>query len=514
MSQPAVIRRLRRRLPCLLALSIFSGASSTAAESLDLPLMLEKGKIFEELFEYRPEYQVNLPTFDQGNRPYIRSRGTSIHDTAFVQTLRDGEWVKYDFLETVRQAYPNFESFDRGGGWLSPRVVFDNQDRAYTLLRLHLNDEPGQREILLSSTDHGRSWAVTEILQTTEKHPDGVVSETRAGFNRIEGPPFLILSRPLGEHPDRWATYHELSVTQPHWEADQVIIPEPVVVTGDLLSIGQHSGNSSFSVTRGRKTHFVWIGINPEPEEDATLTWAATFDHRTNTVGDKVLLGKTSPRNDTHNRPGIVMDSSGYLHVVLGSHGREFLYTRSLKRNEIYSGWTEPRPILFTGHLDHRIPEEGERGAQTYVSLGIDSKDTLHLVFRQARRNVDELFDFAGADVNAQNSYMTLSYQRKKKGEEWEDARILVVPEVFLYAIYQQSIEIDRQDRIFLSLVYVDRDIRDRFGDDRFQKPMLMMSDDGGDNWRLVETRDFEEGVLPRETESAPPRVRNVRMRR
>ncbi len=461
--------------------TVFAGA--VVGEPLDppppgevtFPLRLEIDREPSDLFGYNPDHTQNIPAFDSRNRPYIRSRGTDMDETAFIHTLENGEWVELDFLDAVRQAYPGFSRTVRGAGWITERLAFDRDDRAYMYLKIQLTN--GQiRNLLLFSEDYCRTWAVREM-----NNGGDFAMEFNSGHNELDGAPFFLLSRnQVAQHPSNWAAYHAFYVLQPTIGIQGPIIPPLQFINNELLSIGQHSGGSNFSATRNGKTHFFWI--EPTLEDlPGTPTYAAVYDHATRTVGPKTLVAYAPPVNNSHNRPGVVMDSEGYLHLVTGSHhGQNFYYLRSLEPENVYGGWTDPEPVWGSGW---RATNGEDRGGQTYVSLICDPDDTLHLVFRQWR-NPDEFFPTG-------SYYAGLSHQRKPKGGDWTEPKLLVAPERERYAIYYQKLAVDRLGRLFVSFSHFNWSM-DEAPEHRYQRRMVILSDDGGDTWRLAETEDFD----------------------
>lgn len=449
------------------------------------PFALEPDTELIELFGYAPDYTQNVPSFDVNNSVYIRSRGVDIHETSFFHVLEDGAWHERDFLDAVRDAYPDFERFHQGAGRFAERLVFDSENRAYSILNIRLTGG-SHRNILLFSEDEGRSWEVHHLSN------GGIFAmEHFVGHNEIHGPPFLLLSRrKADEHPDPWADYHEFYFVQPRIEDGRLVVPSYTEnhINNNLISLGQHSGGSSCSVTRNGKTHFVWIEVT-EDEVFGTPTYVATYNHATGHVGPHHLLFYAPPRNNSHNRPGIVIDSEGYLHVVTGAHhGESFYYTRSLLPDDAYSGWTEPEPVWNTGWT--AVSGE-ERGGQTYVALVCDEDDTLHLVFRHWR-NSDVFFNPAPSTY-----YAALSYQRKPKGGQWSSPEPLVLPERGNYSIYYHKLAIDHQSRLFLSLSYFDWVLYENRTDpnEAYWRRMVLVSHDRGGTWSLAETADFPEPV-------------------
>lgn len=463
----------------LIALVGVSIAAAKAPRDLVFPLRYEVGREPAESFGYEPAYTQNVPSFDSRNRPYIRSRGVDTDATAFIHTREDGRWIELDFIKAVRAVYPNYRRTIRGAGQLTERIAFDAQDRAYMFLKIQLEDDR-YRNLLMMSDDSCRTWQIAEINRGGEWAMDYNTSP-----RPLEGPPFLIGSiNRVARHPNRWASYHRFHVALPELDEGKLKVPGTQHVHDELLSIGQHSGGSSFVATRDGKTHFFWIEPTLE-NMPGTPTYAATYDHGTRTFGPKVLVAHAPPLNNSHNRPGVVMDSTGYLHLVTGSHhGQNFYHTRSLVPGDVHAGWTDPEPVWGSGWI---ATNGEEHGGQTYVSLVIDAADTLHLAFR-LWREPDEHFPDA-------EYYAALAYQRKPRGGDWTKPRLLMVAERDLYSIYYQKLAIDRIGRLFLSFSHFNWRM-DRAPEVRYQKRMVVLSDDGGDSWRLAASEDFD-AVLP-----------------
>ncbi len=192
-------------------------------------------------------------------------------------------------------------------------------------------------------------------------------------------------------------------------------------------------------------------------------TFVATYDRASRTLSTPALIGYGPPANDVHNTPCITMDSRGYLHVLIGTHGRTFKYARSLEPNTAAAGWTEAEDV-------------GPGLRQTYVGLVCGPDDTLHCVFRLWRD--DGVYFPAG-------HYATLAYMRKPPGESWSDARLLVIAAFADYSIFYHRLTIDRRGRLFLSYDYWSTYWFYR-NDRRADRRAMMMSPDAGDSWRLV----------------------------
>ncbi len=446
------------------------------AAPTETPLILKPDTTLADLFGYEPEYTVNVPSFDSQNRPYIRSRGIDLDETAFIHTLENGRWIERPFLPAIRRAYPTFKRTFRAGGWWDPRIVFDDNDRLYTKVVIELEDGT-HRNLLLHSADFGKSFEITEI-------PAGAsIAEHRSGHNDTSRPPFLMIAEHLKNHRSTYASYNRLSVTQPKWENGKLVIPDPVPVGENTVGETEtHSGDTTLAVTRDGKTHFVWAGVTDRSEPAGTPFHIATYNHATGEVSRPLLLAMNPPANNAHNVPGIVMDSDGYLHVVTGTHGLSFYYLRSLQPNDPTKGWTEPLPVLA------RSPD-GTRAGQTYAGLVCDQNDTLHLVFRHWQIGPER---YPHMDPKAGKHFGALSYMRRPKNQPWSDPKTLLVPARAEYSIYYHRLSLDRKNRLYIAPTYYDRILLNRSTQNRFHNRMLLVSPNQGQTFHLAETKDFQ----------------------
>jgi len=289
-------------------------------------------------------------------------------------------------------------------------------------------------------------------------------------------------------HAAKFCSWNVLTLIFPKKTADGLELSKPFEITQDCFGYSMHSGGATFITTANGKSHLVW---GEAVSENTTLkgvpTYAATYDHATGQMGEKVLMAYAPPVNDVHNAPGIVRDSEGYLHVITGAHGANFYYLRSKKPDDAYGGWTEPQPTLTTGWIE----DDGkERGRQTYLAFVRDSQDTLHIAFRQWRKNKDR---HLGGKY-----FASLSYQRKPKDKPWEDARSLVAAPVSGYGIYYHKLAIDRRDNLYLSYSYFTHQVepyKTMLAGKQYTFRSMLYSPDRGTTWDLALTEDFKAGM-------------------
>jgi hypothetical protein len=433
----------------------------------------------EALFGYNPWYTRNEVTFDKYNRPYIRYRTDDLDETGFIHTLRNNRWVELDFTATIKANFPSFQSFVKGGGWDGAAVVFDADDDLYTLVRIRLNDGK-QVNLLLYSSDYGDTFKCYQL-------PSGVTSiEQRSGHSTLNRPPLIGLYSVRQDHPAEYASYNFFHVLQPVKDGDELILSTPVLVTMDALPPSQHSGGASFAASSLDKAFITWAeATDPQIAYAGAPTYVATYDIQAGKIVDKTLLTYASPVNDSHNTPGIVMDSKGYLHVISGAHGANFYYAQSLAPYNT-AEWTKPIAVLETGFAGSI--GGSERGRQTYLSFLADADDTLHIACRQWRQNKEVYFDGS--------LYGALSYQQKPAGQPWGDAQVLIVPPTTTYSIFYHKMSLDREGRLYLSYNF-----RTNVGGYNFETPVyqyraVITSADLGKTWQLATSQDFANGIF------------------
>ena len=458
------------------------------------PLIIRpEGGLFSQ-FGYAPPFARNLPTFDSAGRPYIRSRSGDPDYTGFVQTLRDGRWKRLDMLRALRAAYPDFAGTLGAGGGPTARIVFDTEDRAYTLVTVRL-ESGGLRNVMLWSTDSCASWRVVEL-------PAGdITCEAWVGHNVIEGPPLLLVCRvdPV-VNPDTGKLQRTLYLSRPYLSGDGITVPALTQISNRALGLGEGATTASAVVTHGDLSWIVWVDSTPRPSQGSPV-YVATYDRRTGALGGRVLLAWSQGGNDGHAQPGIVIDSKGYLHVIAGAHGRPFQYRQSLVPYTAYEGWSQLESVGTTGYAPRRgaLVEEGR---MTYLAFVCDQQDRLHIAYRQWRRNTDTWFNGG--------LYGALSYQRHDAELGWTAPRPLVVPPYGDYSIFAHALSLDHRGRLYLSASCTAgsegstrKAAMERWqqsGREGPQPPLylrrlVLVSVDGGDNWRLVTTDDMTPGA-------------------
>jgi hypothetical protein len=435
--------------------SLTASTERAEAKPLTTPLELEPYRHENAKFGYRADYPTSWEKYtDLDNRPSVRVPGG-------IETLREGEWRRTDFAETVESDTAAFEGTPFELDRSNTKIAFDADNDIYLVGRT------ANRAALLHSSDGGRSFTAYDLGRR-----GSFDIEQFSGHNVPDRPPTLLRSVETGRDPDNhWRRFFDLEVIPVQKENGRLSVGDPVLLADTSIGVSGHSGVPSAVVSRDGIAHVIW-GETTDPEEDApgVPAYVQSYDReRQELLGSPELIGYGKPANDIHNRSSITMDSEGYLHALAGTHGEPFQYARSKSPNTAHEGWTEAEPV-------------GEGLHQTYIGLVCDDADTLHLAYRLW------IYDDYPIDHHA-----VLAYQRKPAGESWTEPRQLVVSPFGGYSVFYHRLTIDRQDRLHLSYDYWSsfRFYRHDYPATAGHHRTTMMSSDGGDTWELLRTRDF-----------------------
>jgi hypothetical protein len=459
------------------------------------PIVIAAGAGLSAQFGYAPPFTRNVPAFDSSGDPYIRSRSADPDYTGFVNTWRDGAWRRLDFTAALRAAHPDYAGTEGGGGGPEAGIVFDTQDRAYTVVTIRLRND-GVQNVLLWSTDRCRTWRAVDL-------PDGeIVPESWTGHNDLDGPPPILVGRVAAViSSDTGKLTRELWVTRPVISGDTVVVPPLSAVSTRSLGLGDGATTASPLATHGDVTWIVYAETTPRLGQGSPV-YVVSYDRRTGALGPRVLLAWSQPGNDGHAQPGIVLDSHGYLHVIAGAHGRPFQYRRSLMPLTSSDGWSQLEDVCTTGYRDR--PTGPEEGLQTYLAFVCDAQDRLDIVYRQWRKNSETAFNG--------RMYGALSYQRRDPFTGWTQPRVVLVPPYGEYSIFTQALALDHTGRLFISASCMagDEGSTRKMAVERWQQSgrdgpqpplylrrMVLVSSDGGDSWRFADTADLIAGTAP-----------------
>lgn len=464
----------------------------------DKPIRYEPYFLAERaLFGYWPRFQPGPVSFAPDGTAHIQ------YGTTLLQTRRpDGTWSVRDIAEDVLLPYARdtlgFDELqvNNTGQANETAIRFDSDGDAYMLAFVSdpTKNWRSRTGLLLHSRDNLATWTLYQLPWYMARF------EKFVGHNPDcrQRPPVLLLSQ-----------YHaptRIFITIPEKQTDGTLrIPKPVKIADDALPFIPHSGEANQAVTHGNQVFLVYgrMTVLPGQEvDDGVPAFARTYNIDTGTLSEPVLIGFGGKNaKDNHNWPTIAPDSRGILHVVINGHHNPFRYTHSVRPWDI-SKWAPTVDVA-----------EGV----TYAGLVCDDKDTLYSVSRMSHPGYR----------------FRLALHRKKPGQPWADARPLVVPFKPYYKNWMHKLAIDpATHRLFLfywaqsgnnSLfrdefrAYVDiwphrekpflsgkegprlpvgtgrtPDVRQyEFYRSPPSEPVILVSDDRGETWRLAVSTDF-----------------------
>jgi hypothetical protein len=418
-----------------------------AAAPLTIPLVLRPYMHENAQFGYLPDYPLtNQPYFDLENRPVIVSESGVLID-------KNGMWTEITTASTEDGVAAPFQP-------QSTKVGFGANNEYYLLATQE------DQSVLLHSRDQGEHFVAYPIPGRGR-----LAIEQFSGHNIPPGPPPLVRVTLTEKDPEVfWRRVNDFDLFLPSKnDAGTIEIGEPVNVSRLCIGFSSHSGIPSSIVSRGEKVHVVWAeATDPDKEVPGVPTFVATYDRTTKTLSEPALVGYGPPANDVHNTPSITMDSEGYLHVLIGTHGRTFRYARSLVANDASNGFSEAEDL-------------GPGLRQTYIGLVCDKEDTLHAVFRLWQSD---------AKYFPASLYASLAYMRKERDNPWSEPQPLVVAPFSEYSVYYHRLTIDRAGNPYLSYDYWSTFWFYR-NDHRGDRRALMMSPDRGASWKLADQLDM-----------------------
>lgn len=245
----------------------------------------------------------------------------------------------------------------------------------------------------------------------------------------------------------------------------------------------------------------------PVSSRNGVPTFLTVYDRKTGRKSAPVYLGSAGSALDGHNWGAISFDPQGRLEVIVNGHHNPPLYTRS---KQPYSAEAF-EPVRFLQ------PEQGQERC-SYGSLNCGTDGTL--------------YSFHRSTTGLYNNRLVMF--RKKPGKEWESARTIVAPSKMLYHSWMHKVAINpHNNALYLTYFAVPPQSfwpPDYFETMRFHypeleetipysasagqlemkpvrhwesweaggmvqlrggEPVILVSRDGGDSWRLARTGDF-----------------------
>ncbi len=410
------------------------------------PLLLTPYNHENQQYAYAPDYPtIQQPYFDLDNRPFVLTKD--------VMSLHDGKWCHGRFIvPNVKEPTINLQTFN------STKIAFDKDNWVYVVVSYN------RGQYLAYSNDNGLTFKLAKLPIY-----GSIDIEAFTGHNMPPGPPPIIVNKRRDTGPRTrqtfWRSENDMYLVIPVKKDGEITFLPPIHVTKLSIGISLHSGIPCTIVSFQNRTHIIWAEAT-DPNDKSIVgvpTFVATYDYETGKLSSPALIGFGPPANDVHNTPCITLDSKGYLHALVGTHGNTFKYARSLKPNTAEEGWTPAADV-------------GEKLGQTYIGLVCDKQDVLHTAFR-LWGSKHPIFPIG--------SFAQLAQQQKPAMQnEWSEPEILLYPSFTDYSVFYHRLCIDRKGTLYLSYIYWSTYWFYR--NEQISSRALIKSKDGGKTWSFV----------------------------
>ena len=367
---------------------------------------------------------------------------------AYIQRLtKDGKWVTL----SINQLSNEF-GFDQ-----SPTRVYSNTYRLVEQVYFQNNGD------VFLKAEHGVLHYRADLNKWNGYPKAYTFSYLLVGNG--EKPPLLIrknwpdldayyISQLVGSGDLQWKEYSiDLQL-----KLDLMEEGHPVSWVGNTLHIAAMSADKEVMNREEYNSAQFYVRFNLETEETDTMF-----------MGWSGSQSQSDP--DTHNFPVAVVDSKGYLHYLSGAHAHHFWHRRSLKPvtdpswSNSNNAWEmgisandkfTPGPELPMARFPADSPLQPNvnyigktDGWYTFIQYRIDSKDVIHLT------TIDHSKDGTNRSYPG---FMRLTYVRGTPTGDgdyrWVDRGGLVTPNWDRFSNYWHKIDMDRNDRLYVSYSY------------------------------------------------------------
>ena len=337
-------------------------------------------------------YHFSSVSFDSQNRPY----GMNVHEEyGVISTLRNGLWVKKNYLDDIQAAYPG-DTITYGhkkNGHHPTRIVITSNDCLYATMDYAVNGS-WKWAILYSDDLESDSFDVIEFPGVAY-----LVLEEFTGHNLKNGETPAIMSMKygaglgeLGWTPPSvsWtiSCVHKLTIHLPYVNNDGSLSFNDFFMGDKLGAPTIHSGGCAIMATKGNKTYVAYSGFDEvraaQGHTDNINRGYIAELIRPNDVNGVVtmktkFMGVQSvyDRIDSHSQGSVVFDSQNRLHYMPGNHADWDYYTRSI--NAVTDSSFD---ITNDSEWMAKIYTTND-GDYSYDTPVIDSNDKIHFTYRQ-----------------------------------------------------------------------------------------------------------------------------------
>ncbi len=230
---------------------------------------------------------------------------------------------------------------------------------------------------------------------------------------------------------------------------------QPILLSTEGSDRGTAYAMSNKIVRLENKLFVGWLDA-PETSGQKARIMLGVCDPETGRLLHNLELGQAE---DNHCGPAIARDSTGRMHIVIGSHGQHhdrgggtFFYRWS-DTPEDPESWSEPKKL---------------GPADSYPALSIDADNTLHLVNRECGLTPDERWQ--------------LWYRRKPEGKPWEAPRGLVISPTRGYCHFGHSLNLGPSGALHLLFNFHHGPTGKNYDCETYAVAYLR-SNDGGTTW-------------------------------
>lgn len=358
---------------------------------------------------YFPKYVPGMISFDTNGKAYIRA------DSTHIQYKNDeGKWEVVDLEDVVRPYVGQiYDTRVWESGASEENVIrFDKQGWAYVLIGAAGED------FLFYSSDGMKTWNGVKLYETVKSLLGSeckAVMFTSARFEHIDGgntaaaekPPVILLHQ--GENCEAYGGYMLIPTKNDRGTLDFSAFR----YAQSCISPAYHTGDGNSVVTSGNYAYIVYgdpndttteVGLNGDLSYEAN---GATYKYKygvptyivkydmVNKTSERKFLGYAGAKSetldsdylthDTHNWPGIAIDTDGYIHVIMNGHHHPVCYTKSKKAYDITS-WEDVSQIGNANIVTSASTKDATKLSHSYGTIMVDKNDNVYVMTRDASR--------------------------------------------------------------------------------------------------------------------------------
>lgn len=422
-----------------------------------LPIELQLYSHDQFQFAYEPQYPRETQFyFDADNRPWTVTREG-------IKVLLNGEWKTVQ-LPGGNRATDNYP----GARFGNPASTIGTDKNGFVYAIVNRDKTP----YLLRASSKNLNAQIAPL-------PVGgnYMMETYMGGKVSDYPP-VVLRYVINSDAKTtfWSRRHQLEMFIPAVENNKLQLSDPVIITDNCVGMAAHSGIVNPVASNGENLYIIWGATSdPKGKDPGVPTLTATYNRKTQTLSEPVLLAYAPPVNDVHNMSTLLVDSKGGRHVIIGSHGQPFQYMYSLAGS---NNWTEPKKMSDMG--------------QTYIGAILDDKDRIDMFCRTWQHGKDFPGRFSAG----------LYYQQMDADNHWKPAAPFAEVPLPGYGVFYHRLTVDRTGRAYLSFSYWSTwaAYRESFRNSGARRATgadrLFLSSADGQRWNLLTQKELESRII------------------